>query len=151
MAADPQRNLLNLSTPEEMENWRQEIAAFQAQLLARADDLFTAFLIAFGDKEGRQLWRDRLKRKRGRKPGPTRPDRDEKLLALYDEFVAGGYDPKRVPALIGTFLKDHPHFAYVDTSMVGADGLEQALRRALERREKERSENLLTAWFSKDK
>jgi hypothetical protein len=146
MPADPPRNALIPPTPEERENQRQEIVAFRAQLLARADDLFAAILIAFGDEQGRLLWRNKLKRKRGRKPGPTMPVQDRYLLKIYDAFAAEGqHDTKRLPGLISELVKAHPDPHLGDTSMVTAEAIEQRLRRALKRRRKDRRENPLTA------
>jgi hypothetical protein len=146
MPADPPRNALIPPTPEETENQRQEIVALRAQLRARADDLFAAFLIAFGEEQGRRLWRDKLKRTRGRKPGLTRPVQDRYLLKIYDGFAAKGqHDTKRLPGLFSELVKAHPPPDLGDTSMVTAKAIEQRLRRALKRRRKAWRENPLTA------
>jgi hypothetical protein len=151
MAVDPQFNALRPPTPEEREKRRQEIAAVRAQLLARADGLFAAFRITFGDEEGRRLWRDKLTRRRGRKPGkPTRSGKYQMLLSVRDALVAAGVDKKRVPALIAKWIKAHPHSDFGNTKMVAEEALEQGLRRALKRREKDRRENPLNALLAGD-
>jgi hypothetical protein len=142
MAASSQRNLLN---------WPEEIAAARAELLARADDLFAAILIAFGDEEGRRQWSGRLKRKRGRKPGKrTGPGKYQMFLPVYDALVAAGVAPEHAQALIVEWLENHPDSDFGNTKMVNKEALARGLDRAIKRREKEWRENPLTAWLSRD-
>jgi hypothetical protein len=136
MPADP-------PTPEETEKER---------LLAARDTLFLTLEVLYGEAAARQLWREPLTRKRGRKPGPTRRVEDRLLLAIYDAFEAAGRGDKRsLPGLIGKLVKDNPHPDLGDTSMVTEYAIAQRIRRALQRRDEERRVNPLAAAFFRDK
>jgi hypothetical protein len=132
MPADP-------PTPEEIEKQR---------LLAARDGLFLALLMLYGEVAGRQLWREPLTRKRGRKPGSTKPVEDRRLLQIYDAFEAAGHGDKRsLPGLIGKLVKDRPHPDLGDTSMVTESAIAQRIRRALKRRDEDRRVNPLAIAF----
>jgi hypothetical protein len=103
-------------------------------LMARA---FGVALAVFGDEEGRRLWRDVPKRRRGREKGSTRPQQDRNLLKLYDKLLSLGENRRRLPGEIGKVLSGVSWPKVGTTTMTTSDALTRRLRRLLKQREEE--------------
>jgi hypothetical protein len=151
MPADPPFNALIPPTPAELKERRQALAEVEAQLMAQMDDLIANILSFFGDEEGRRIWIEKARKPRR---GGRRPRRDWLLLRVYDVTAAQpGANIKGLPERVAKMVKDNPHPALGDLSMVGEDGIAKRIRRALGRRAKtiEASRGNPLSWASPDK
>lgn len=100
--------------------------------------VFIAAVRNLGEDEARRIWAEAAKKKRGAPRGPRNPEKDQRLLQVYDDVIARGdiIPPESLPRRLAE-------------AALGSDGgifgnsvaaIEKHIRRLLARREKQRAQ-----------